>query len=349
MFVHFDMDYFFAQIEERDNPSIRGKIVCICVFSGRTDDSGVVSTVNYQGRKIGIKSGMPIVFAKKRASGLTAHFIPMNKEKYEIESFEITQIVKNNFEKTSQMSIDEWNCLGEVDVFEKARNTKEKIFSERKLTCSVGIAPSSLGAKIAAGKNKPDGLTRWDEKVEKDQIMEMDLIEVPGIGPKTAEILEKIGAKKVKDLEKIEKIKIIEEFGKKSGGLINQIRDGDFPKEFAENKAPEGSSRIGTLKEITRDEREIINKIMELEQELKNQIAIEKKTFKTLSVILISEDLKIHSKSRTFKKSRGFREENKKDIEELVLEFLANSDKKIRRVGIRYSNFEDLIGQTTLF
>jgi DNA polymerase IV (DinB-like DNA polymerase) len=349
MFVHLDMDYFFAQVEERDNPLMKGRIVCVCVFSGRTEESGVISTVNYQGRKFGIKSGMPIVFAKKKASGMSAFFIPLNREKYEAESFEIYQIIKNEFEKTAQMSIDEWNCLGDVDVFEKAKKIKEEIFKERKLTCSVGIAPSSIGAKIAAGKNKPNGLTKWDERIEREEIMKMDIIEIPGFGPKTSEVLLEMGAKKVEDLKKIDKIKIIEKFGKKTGGIINQIRDADFPKEFVENKDQEGYSRIGTLKEITRESKEIISKIEELESELKNQIAKEKKQYKTLSVILISENLKIHTKSKTFRKAKNFREENTREIEELVGEFLATNDGKIRRVGIRYSNMENLEGQTTLF
>lgn len=349
MFVHIDMDYFFAQIEERDSPNMKGRIVCVCVFSGRTDESGVISTVNYQGRRFGIKSGMPIVFAKKKAGNMSAFFIPMNREKYEAESFEIYQIIKNKFEKTAQMSIDEWNCLGEVDVFEKAREIKEEIFRERKLTCSIGIAPSALGAKIAASKNKPNGLTRWDEKTEREEIMKMEIIEVPGFGPKTNEVLLEMGAKKIEDLIKIDKIKIIEKFGKKTGGIINQIRDGDFPKEFVENKEQEGYSRIGTLKELTRDMKEINAKIEELENELKNQIAQEKKQYKTLSVILIGENLKIHTKSKTFRKAKNFREENTKEIEELVGEFLATNDGKIRRVGIRYSNMENLEGQTTLF
>ena len=75
---HLDLDYFYAQVEEVEEPSLKDTPVLVCVFSGRTEESGVVSTSNYKAREYGVKSGMPIALAKRRLSGIDATFIPMD-------------------------------------------------------------------------------------------------------------------------------------------------------------------------------------------------------------------------------------------------------------------------------
>ncbi|MEK6941442.1 MAG: DNA polymerase IV, partial [archaeon] len=89
--IHLDLDYFFAQIEEAQNPGLKGKPVVVCVYSGRTADSGAVSTANYAARKIGIKSGMPIAFAKKKATQETV-FLPVKIGFYSEVSGRIMEI-----------------------------------------------------------------------------------------------------------------------------------------------------------------------------------------------------------------------------------------------------------------
>ena len=77
-----DLDYFFAQCEERRNPSIKDKPIVVCVYSGRTQDSGAVSTANYLARKYGVNSGMPIIVAKRKLKDLDAVFLPVDKKFY---------------------------------------------------------------------------------------------------------------------------------------------------------------------------------------------------------------------------------------------------------------------------
>ncbi|MBI5047281.1 hypothetical protein HZC07_06145 [Candidatus Micrarchaeota archaeon] len=98
MYLHIDMDYFFAQIEEKRHPMAKDKIIVVCVFSGRTNDSGVVSTVNYPGRAVGIHSGIPIAFAKKRAPQ-DALFLPMDREHYAQVSSEIDELIRKKLLK----------------------------------------------------------------------------------------------------------------------------------------------------------------------------------------------------------------------------------------------------------
>ena len=91
---HLDLDYFYAQVEELEDPSLRNLPVLVCVYSGRTEDSGVVSTANYRARELGIRSGVPIAFAKKRLAGKEAAFIRMDREKYEGYSERVMEILR---------------------------------------------------------------------------------------------------------------------------------------------------------------------------------------------------------------------------------------------------------------
>src|SRR5204862_7471363 len=88
---HLDLDYFYAQVEEVEAPSLKDTPIVVCVFSGRTEESGVVSTSNYKAREYGIRSGMPIALAKRRLYGVEAVFIPMDHGKYETYSSRVME------------------------------------------------------------------------------------------------------------------------------------------------------------------------------------------------------------------------------------------------------------------
>ena len=106
--IAVDLDYFYAQCEEIRDPSLKTKPVVICVFSGRTADSGAVSTSNYVARGLGVKSGMPIVLAKRiLKDNSSAVFLPMDHEYYKVVSEKIMEIVRSAGKKFEQTSIDE--------------------------------------------------------------------------------------------------------------------------------------------------------------------------------------------------------------------------------------------------
>ncbi len=348
MYLHIDMDYFFAQIEERRRPMAKGKIIVVCVYSGRTRDSGVVSTVNYPGREAGIRSGMPIAFAKKRAPPADSVFLPVDRECYEQVSSQIDSIVRRMFGKVVQASIDEWN-VEDDGAGGKAPLLKKAVLDETGLTCSVGVAPSMLGAKMAASKSKPDGLLELDAAKERAMILGSDVEKVPGIGGKTAAALAQMGVARVGDLAAIDAITLVEAFGRKAGAWLHDLGAGKFDEGLGEEKPQEEVSRIGTLKEKTRDPYIILAKLDSLEKEAKEWLMQSKRSYRTISIIFITEDLRTRTKSLSFKNPRSWTEQITKEKEALVREFLAETDMDIRRVGIRFGNFLDLGGQTTLF
>jgi DNA polymerase IV (DinB-like DNA polymerase) len=342
------MDYFYAQVEEKRRPMAEGKIVVVCMYSGRTADSGAVATVNYAGREVGIKAGMPIALAKKRAPPADSIFVPADREYYALVSAQIDEIIRKMFGRVVQVSIDEWN-VEEEDAAKKAPELKERIKKELDFTCSIGVAPSLLGAKMAASKSKPDGLLVLDEDSERKLIEDSDTEKVPGIGPKTAEALGQLGIRMVGDLKDADPITLVETFGKKTGAWLHHLGMGEYTKELGEEKEQEEVSRIGTLKERTREPAVMLDKLDELEKDAREWLMHMKKSYRTLSIIFVTEDMKIHTKSMSFRNPMPWNGDISKEKMELIRHFLEENPLEIRRIGIRFGNFMDLGGQTTLF
>ncbi len=342
------MDYFYAQIEEKRRPMAKGKIIAVCMFSGRTEDSGVISTVNYAGREVGIYSGMPIALAKKRAPPADTIYIPVDREYYAEVSMQIDEIIRKCCEKVVQASIDEWNCQDEK-AEGKAGKLKETIMDEIGLTCSIGVAPSLLGAKMAASKSKPNGLLILEKEDERKMIEGSDVKKVPGIGSKTAEALAHVGITRVGQLKDADPIMLVDSFGRKTGAWLHRLGMGDYYTELGQEKEQEEVSRIGTLKEKTRDVHSLIVKVEGLESEARQWLMHMKKSFRTLSIIFVTEDMKIHTKSMSFKNPMPWNADIADEKRELIENFLKENGLMVRRIGIRFGNFMDLGGQTTLF
>jgi DNA polymerase IV (DinB-like DNA polymerase) len=346
------MDYFFAQAEEKRRPMMSGRIIVVCVYSGRTADSGVVSTVNYPGRAVGIHSGMPIFMAKKRAPA-DALFLPVDHDYYARISAQIDAVIRSSHSRVVQASIDEWNVELETDDAGEAqargKSLKDAVMGGTGLACTVGAAPSMLGAKMAAAKAKPDGLLALDAEAQMKLVMESPVEKVPGIGPKTAGALNEIGVRTVKDLSKLEPLTLVEIFGRKAGGWLHALGQGIYAEGLGEDKEQEEVSRIGTLKEKTRDPYMLLAKLEELEADAREWLSEMKKSYKTLTITFITEDMRTHSKSLSFHNPRVWSEDITAEKKELVDEFLSGNRLDVRRIGIKFGNFMDLGGQTTLF
>ena len=149
--LHLDLDYFYAQVEETQNPDIKDKPIVVCQYSGRTDDSGAVATTNYIARKFNVKSGLPIKTAKNLLQNTDSVFISANHELYESISETIMNIIRKYSDKFEQLSIDE-AC---IDISNKINNDyqdaikygntlQDEIKNSEKLTCSIAVSYTHL-------------------------------------------------------------------------------------------------------------------------------------------------------------------------------------------------------------
>src|SRR3972149_9425153 len=202
-----DFAYFFAQWEELRTPSIKDKPIVVGVYSGRTEDSGAVSTSNYIARKYGVKSGLPLFMAKRKLEGTDAVFFHVDHEYYEQISDRTMNIFRTYATSLEQVSVDEayLDVTEQVEgSFEKAQDYAKKIKQEVKaqvgLSFSVGVGPNKLVAKIACDSRKPDGLTIVKPDEAAGFLAPLPVDRLLGVGKKTAVRMEQMGIKTIGEL-----------------------------------------------------------------------------------------------------------------------------------------------------
>ncbi|MCX9012970.1 MAG: DNA polymerase IV [Candidatus Methanoperedens sp.] len=344
--LHIDMDYFFAQCEERERPEIKGKPVVICVYSGRGGDSGAVSTSNYEARKLGVKAGIPIYRAKKLAPD--AVFLPVNMELYRNISDEVMEILRGYCARFEQESVDEAFCelTGKVPDFDEARSLAVKIKEEIKqktgLTCSVGIGPNKLIAKIASDYQKPDGLTVVKPEEVLKFLAPLKVTDIIGVGKKIGERLNELGVKTIGEISKLSREELIREFGQAKGTLIKQASQGIDDSQVEEREGTEQIGRITTLKENTKELGIIFDAIDRLSEDVHRKLEARRLSFRSVSFIAISTDLKTRTKSRTLASPAKDLGTIRLTARELAREFITEHPVLLRRVGVRVAN---LIGE----
>ena len=353
--LHLDLDYFYAQVEEARKPEIKNKPVVICQYSGRSEDSGAVATTNYIARKFNVKSGLAIKTAKKLLQNTDSVFIPANHELYESISETIMNIIRKYSDKFEQLSIDE-AC---IDISNKINNDyqnatkygnelKKEIQTLENLTCSIGISPNKLISKMAADSNKPNGTTIILPDKVKDFLFPQKVNRLYGIGPKTNAKLAEFKIKTIEELANSERTLLIDEFGQKFGVYLHDSANG-IDNEEVKDKPADQIGRIVTLKEDTRDFDLISQSIDNLSKDISDQTIEKKITFKTVSITAIMEDLTIYQRSKSFEIFQISNDIITTTSQELLRNFLSQESRKLRRIGVRVSNFSQTKGQTNLF
>ncbi|MCZ7357739.1 MAG: DNA polymerase IV [Candidatus Methanoperedens sp.] len=350
--LHADMNYFFAQCEEREHPEIKGRPVVVCVYSGRGGDSGAVSTSNYEARKLGIKAGIPISRAKKMVKD--AVFLPVNMELYRSISDEVMEILRGHCMTFEQESVDEAFCeiTGMVPDYEEARllavKIKEEIRKKVGLTCSVGVAPNKLVAKIASDFRKPDGLT----VVKPDEIQKflapLKITDIAGVGKKTGERLNELGVRTIGELSMVSAEELTREFGQAKGMWLKQASRGIDDSPVIEREGTEQIGRITTLKEDTKDVHIIFSAIDELSEDVYRKLIERKLGFKSISFVAITSDFKTHSKTHTLSAPAKDLDTIRTEARELARAFLTENPAALRRVGVKAANLMEEKGQRTL-
>lgn len=341
-----DLDYFFAQCEEVRKPSLKNKPVVVCVYSGRSRESGVVSTSNYEARKYGVKSGISISLAKKRLMNIDAVFLPVDHKYYNRVSEDIMSILKNHADVFEQAGVDE----AYLDVSERiegdfgkavelARRIKEEVRRSRGLTCSIGIGPNKLVAKIAADFQKPDGLTVVKPEEVQGFLSQLPVNRLIGVGVKTQSIMESLGIKTISDLACYDVQRLIELFGEKLGVYFHDASRGIDNRPVKERGEALSISRISTLGEDTRDLETILKKAGKLCDEIHAELSRRRLRVKQVGIIVVTRDMGVHSRSKTLEPPINDPEAFKKNVRELLEKFLGESELEARRVGVKVSGF----------
>ena len=350
--AHLDMDAFFASVEEATTPSFLGKPIVVGSEIVNGIGRGVVSTANYKAREYGIHSAMPISFAwrlseeAKKQGKEGAIFLPVDFELYNKASVNILSIIKKYSETVEQASIDEFYFdLSFAKTFKKAEaicvKIKKEIKKEERITCSVGIGPNKLVAKIAAGINKPDGMLLVAEKDVQSFLNPLKIREIPGIGPKTAELFYKDNIQTIKDLNKLSLEDLEEKLGKQGEKIYYKVRgvDEDPIIEYHEVKSigEQVTFSQNTLSAIT-----ICDTMTGLSRDVFKRFEESGfSEFKNITITVRFADFETKTSSKSFKEGISKNNKSKFEVEilKLILPFLDRrsnpGSKFIRLIGLR--------------
>ncbi len=353
---HIDFDYFYAQCEEVRRPELKSKPVCVCVFSDRGGDSGAIATANYTARKFGVKSGIPITFAKKRLEQRKdAVFLPVDFQYYEKITEKAMQIMKNNADVFEYIGRDEayLDVTKRVEEdFDKAshlaQQIKNLIRTELKLSCSIGVSSNKLISKIASDYKKPDGLTIIQPDKIEQFLEQLNIRVIPGIGNKTENRFKEMNLETIDEIKKIDVFTLNKEFGRKNGTYIYNAIRGINDEPVKEREESVQYSRIITLKKDSKEYEFLLENLYELCKQIHELIKNNNKMFKSIGIHFVQSDLSNKSKSRMLRNPTNNFEELEKNVEQLLKDALEDQSMTVRRIGVRVSDLTEIRGQSDI-
>ncbi len=338
--LHIDMDAFFAAIEELDHPEYRGKPVVVGADPKGGKGRGVVSTCNYEARKYGIHSAMPISQAYKLCP--FAIYVPPRMKRYVEFSRKIFEILNDFTPKVEPISIDEafmdiTGCIRLLGSPEEiARKIKKRIKDELQLTASIGIAPNKFIAKIASDLEKPDGLVIVDLNHMLDFLHPLPISKMWGVGKNTEVKLRVMGINTIGDLARLPQDMVIKKFGK-FGLHFWTLANGIDDREVEADDTVKSVSLENTYEEDVDDEKVIEQTIFSMADNLSRILRKKQLKGKTITLKIRLEDFSTFTRSQSFDSFIDSSQIISRVSLKLYRRF-QRKGKKVRLLGIAVSN-----------
>lgn len=351
--LHLDLDAFFCAVEEKFEPSLKGKPFAT---GGSPEGRGVVSSCSYAARQFGIHSAMPMKLALRKYPELIV--VRGHYKDYSKESRKVMDIIRNLTPLVEQISIDE----AFLDVSDLAENPKRiasdlqmKIFSELDLPCSIGAASNKLIAKIAnnigkkqkRGKFAPMAITVIETGREKEFLAPLPVDEMWGIGPKTAAELNEIGIKTIGNIASYPRELLIKKIGSFADDLIRRAQGIDN-RPVAEYKGIKSISNEITFFRDKSNQEELYATLKQLSEKVGMRLRKKQLSGKTVKIKVRWPDFQTHSHQLTLLQPTN----QDSVIYEAALRLfnhLWSPGKKVRLIGVGASQLEEEYYQLELF
>lgn len=335
MILHVDMDAFFASVEELDNPLLKGR----CVIVGGQSERSVVSAANYEARKFGVHSAMPIFQAREKCP--EAIFLPPRMGRYKELSGKIMSILREFSPLVEPVSIDEafvdiTGCerlFGGID--EICVSIKQRIRERLNLTCSLGAAPNKFLAKIASDMDKPDGLTIIMPEQVRPFIASLPIHKVPGVGKNTHDRLRPLGIRTLGDVKKYPADVLIRKFGS-FGGRLMELADGIDRSVVTPVSETKSVSAEETLPRDTDDKQALKKYILKQAERVARELRKLDVRARTVSLKIKHSDFKQITRSVTIKDPTQSSEVIIREAFRLLDNY--RMPKKARLIGVGVSN-----------
>jgi len=266
--IHIDMDAFYASVEQRDDPELRGKPLAV---GGSPESRGVVAAASYEARKYGVRSAMPMARAVRRCPELL--IVPPDFARYKEASQKVMRILHSATPLVEPLSLDEAyldvteNLWGEPLATNVARRIKQRIQDELGLTASAGVAPNKFLAKIASGWQKPDGLTVIAPERVEAFLQKLPVEALWGVGPVTAKKLRAIGIERLVDIRTADRDALAKTVGSLADWLV-ELSHGRDNRPVEPNRETKSVSCETTYAKDLTDLREINQQIQLLAEEV---------------------------------------------------------------------------------
>src|ERR1035437_1631944 len=337
--IHVDMDAFYASVEQRDDPQLRGKPVVVAWRGNRS----VVCAASYEARRFGVRSAMPAVRAERLCP--EAVFIPPDFTRYRAVSRLIREIFKRHTDMVEPLSLDEAyldvteNKTGLPTATRVARTIRAQIREESNLTASAGVAPNKFLAKIASDWRKPDGLfVILPEEVDKF-LPPLQVGRIPGVGKVTEARLEKLGIRTVGDLRNFELPTLEGHFGRHGLRLYELARGIDESPVVPDRPTQSVSAEDTFERDVPLAETEpLIRRLAEKTWEASRK---ETRIAHTVVLKLKTSEFKILTRSHT----PAFPPTSCDELTSIALALrervALSTHQRLRLVGVGLSNFRD--------
>jgi DNA polymerase IV len=346
--VHIDMDAFYASVEQRDDPRLRGKPVIVAWRGNRS----VVCAASYEARKFGVRSAMPA----QRAEHLcpNAIFLPPDFPRYRSVSRQVREIFRRHTDLIEPLSLDEAyldvseNKTGLPTATLVARTIRQQILTELELTASAGVAPNKFLAKIASDWKKPDGLFVIQPEDVDGFLLPLPVGRLPGVGKVTEEKLKDLDVQTIADLRRLDLPTLERGFGRYGVRLYKLARGVDESKVVPDRPTQSISAEDTFERDVPLTETEpMIRKLSELTWAASRK---ESRIAKTVVLKLKTAEFKVLTRSHTPSSPPSSCEELTTIALSLRERVLLGPEQRFRLVGVGLSNFlEDLSAQATLF
>lgn len=349
--IHIDMDAFFASVEERDNPDLKGKPVIIGSDPRKTGGRGVVSTCNYEARKFGVHSAMSSKEAYERCP--QAVFISGDYQKYRKVGMQIREIFKHYTDLVEPMSIDEAyldvteNKLGIKSAIKIAKMIQYDIWQEVHLTCSAGVSYNKFLAKLASDFEKPKGLTLILPEDAQDFLEKLSIEKFYGVGKRSVEKLHQLGVFTGADLLEIPEITLIDLFGRFGYDLYRKARGiSNSPVKSNRIRKSIGSER--TYGKLLYEEDDIKSEISKNAQRVVDTLQRNHKVGRTIVLKVRYSDFSTLTKRITLDDvTNDFKVIDQ--VAKMIYDSLDESKLGVRLLGVTVTGLEDNIQPLNLF
>lgn len=351
LIVHVDLDAFFASVEQRDNPALRGKPVVVGVDPKGGRGRGVVSTCSYEARQYGIHSAMPISTAYRKCPH--AVFLPGNFTKYRQASDEVFRIFYDFTPLIEPISIDEAflditeSCHLFGSPLNAGRQLKEQIKNKVGLTASVGIAPVKMVAKIASTHSKPDGLLQIEPEGVLDFLWPLAVEKLWGVGPKTQELLHRLGIATIGDIAGT-RTDVLQDHLGEAGLHLYALANGQDDRPVSTEEEIKSVSHEHTFDKDTQNADEIRRTILVLSEKVSRRLRKNNLKGRTITVKIRLKGFKTYTRSQTLSQRTNFTEVIYQTALSMFDTFYQRG-MAFRLIGVRVNQFADEYVQDSLF